>query len=164
MSFRQVRGTYELSQCNVISIIKLRPLGIRTLFSSTSILSLTFRQKSPLQSACLFTDTSMLAPIPNQSFNHAQGHLAYQASLYILQAYLPLHQVGKTHVLSRAALVLQYVSNQTNWQRLLPGLRREDLPVLRYWGVTLLKLLMFLKSLERSVRTTKQKKNVTTRV
>ena len=53
--------------------------------------------------------------------------------------------------LPTAALVLQYVLNQANRQRLLPGLRPEDLPVLRYWGVTLLRLPMFLKSSERSL-------------
>ena len=63
-----------------------------------------------------------------------------------------------------AALVLQYVSNQANWQRLLLGLRLEDLPALRYWGVMLLKLPMFLKSSEQILGTNKQKKNVTTRV
>ena len=42
-------------------------------------------------------------------------------------------------------------SNQVNQQRLLPGLRLENLPVLKYWGVTLLRLLMFLKSSERSL-------------
>ena len=56
-----------------------------------------------------------------------------------------------------AALVLQYVSNQANRQRLLPGLRPEDLVVLRYWDVTWLKLPMFLKSLEQNLRTTKRK-------
>ena len=61
-----------------------------------------------------------------------------------------------------AALVLQYVLNQANRQKLLLGLRPEDLPVLRYWGVTLWRLFMFLKLSERSLRTTKRKKNVTT--
>ena len=54
-------------------------------------------QNSPLQRARFLTATSMLGPVPNQGFNHVQGCLAYQASLYILQAYLPLHQVGETH-------------------------------------------------------------------
>ena len=128
----QVRGTYELSRYHFTSIIKLQPLGTRTSFSGTSSLSLTFQQSSPLQSACLLKDTLMLGFVPNQGFNHAQGRLVYQASFYILRAYLLLHQVGKTHVLVRAALVLQYVLNQANRQRLLPDLRPEDLPVLRY--------------------------------
>ena len=63
-----------------------------------------------------------------------------------------------------AALVLRYVLNQANRQRLLLALRPEELPVLRYWIITLLRLLIFLKSLERSSKTTKQKKNVTTQV
>ena len=53
--------------------------------------------------------------------------------------------------LPTAMLVLRYVSNQTNRQKLLLGLRPEDLPVLRYCGVTLLRLPMFLKSSERSL-------------
>ena len=47
---------------------------------------------------------------------------------------LPLQQVFiyKTHIFATAALVLQYVSNQAYQQKLLRGLRSEDLPVLKY--------------------------------
>ena len=40
---------------------------------------------------------SNLGPVSNQGLNQAPERLAYQASLYILQTYLPLYQVGKTH-------------------------------------------------------------------
>ena len=140
-----IRSTGLMSSLNAIlyqlSIYNF--LGTRTPFSGTSSLSLTFRQSFPLQSAWLLTDMSMLGSVPNQGCNHARGPLAYQTFLYILRAYLLLHQVGKTHVLPRAALVLQYILNQANRQRLLLGLRPENLPVLRYWGVTLLRLPMF---------------------
>ena len=53
--------------------------------------------------------------------------------------------------LPTATLVLRYVLNQANRQRFLPGLRPENLPVLRYWGVTLLRLFKFLKSSKRSL-------------
>ena len=84
--------------------------------------------------------------------------------LLFLRAYLPLHQVFicGTHVLPRAASVLQYVLNQASWQRLPPDLKTYQ--SWEYWGVTLLRLLMFLKSLEQSLRITKQKENITTRV
>ena len=51
--------------------------------------------------------------------------------------------------LSTAALVLQYVFEPS--QPTKTSIRPEDLSVLWYWGVTLLRLLMFLRSSERSL-------------
>ena len=130
----QVRRAYELSWYHSTSIIKLQPFRTPILPSVALLLWARHLRTNAHLGTHSYTTVTLLV-------------------LYWQNAFLPT-----------AALVLQYVLNQANRQRLLPGLRPEDLPVLRYWGVTLLRLPMFLKSSERSLRTTKRKKNVTTRV
>ena len=107
-------------------------------------------QSSPLQKVRLLTATSMLRFVPNQGFNHARGSWAYQAFLYFFKtiastARLYLQNSWLSH--SCVGFIIYFEPSQLT----KISTKLEDLSVPRYWNIMLLTLLMFLKSLQRSL-------------
>ena len=110
----------------------------------------------PLQNTSFLITTLILKPI-------SKGRLAYQASFYIFPSLFASLSNWQNVFFCIAALVLQYVFEPGQPRKTstkhedLPDLRLENLPILKYWVVTFLRLSMFLKSLEQSLKTTNQK-------
>ena len=70
-SSRQVRKTYELSQCHVTLIIKSQSLGTSTLFSGTSSLSQTFSHKWSSGNIQLYDSYLIGSLLAKRIFSHS---------------------------------------------------------------------------------------------
>ena len=98
-----------------------------------------------------------------ETYELFQYHSTLIIKLQLLDTSIPLNIrqclhyrifISKTHFFYSCISSAIYL-NQANRQRLLLGLRPENLPILSFWDVTLLRLPMFLKSSERSFKTIK---------